>query len=224
MNKIIILLSLIYFISCYIVCRNGLYLPEKKEDCFNRTLEDHNDDICCFLRIYDSSIGNMTLCGEYEKRINIGFTRLQLASKYARLNYTLEEFSFPNTQKYDDSSKEDDSSSNVCDNQIEAQNYKNCFSKTLADDKNDFCCFGTFSVDGKSYNGCLELNKNIPFETLKKELDSQASLYEMKLEGLECPPIEKEEKEEKENSSQGNSSNNGFYIKFGFVLIIVFLF
>ena len=50
MNKILILLSLIYLTSCKLAC-SSKETPEKREDCYNRAVDDENNGICCYLKL-----------------------------------------------------------------------------------------------------------------------------------------------------------------------------
>ena len=51
MKKTLILLSLIYFVSCKISCGEIDNPPENKEDCYNRALENENEDVCCYIKV-----------------------------------------------------------------------------------------------------------------------------------------------------------------------------
>ena len=220
MNKILILLSLIYLVSCKLACSSFSVTPEKREDCYNRALKNEDNGICCFLSYSSPSFGNYSICQEFDTKTNTEFVKLWLIAKYSQNNMTIEDFSCPTKEKSDDSSKEDDSSSKNCTGGMDEKNYKNCFSKTVVDETNNYCCFALMSINEEKQGGCKEFQKNISLNDIKQELDNQYSKLGMKLEDLKCPSNE----EEKENSPQGNTSNKGFYIKSGFALIFAFLF
>ena len=215
MNKILILLSLIYLISCKLECTSFEKQPENREECYNRALENE-DDICCFLNYSSPFFGNYSKCEELDAKTNIEFVKQVLNATYSKNNVTIDVFSCPTKEKSDDSSHEDDSSSKNCTGSMDEKNYKNCFSKTLVDETNNYCCFGLMSINGEKQGGCMELLKNISVNDIKQELNNQYSIIGMKLEDLKCPS--------KENSPQGNTSNKGFHIKSGFALIFAFLF
>ena len=68
MKKAIIILSLIYFISCSTLCDDKENLPTKKEDCYERETSLVEKE-CCYLYIELSVLGvknNSTFCFEFE--------------------------------------------------------------------------------------------------------------------------------------------------------------
>ena len=211
MNKILILLSLIYLISCKLACRST-ETPKNKEDCYNRGLDNKDNDICCYIRESLSSLVNISSCLELDKRMNIEFAKEMRI--YSHPNITIEEFSCPTKEKSDDSSCKD------CNCIMDKENYKNCLNETVVDEANNFCCFALISINGAKQGLCKELQKNISVYDLKQKLTDEYSMLGIKIEDLKCPPNE----EKKENSPQGNTSNKGFYIKSGFALIFAFLF
>ena len=213
MNKILILLSLIYLISCKLKCFS-IEDPANKEDCYNRDVENGAFGICCHIK-YNSSFqgNNLSKCLEID-RTDIESSKESWIRVYSKLEMTIEEFSCPTKEK------SDDSFNNVCRAVIDKANYKNCFNKTLVDEANNYCCFALLSQNGKEGGGCIELQKNISVYDMKQKLANEYSMFEMKIEDLKCPSNE----EEKKNTFQGNTSNKGFYIKSGFALIFAFLF
>ena len=122
MNKILILLSLIYLVSCKLACSSSSVTPEKREDCYNRALEN-GDDICCFLSYSSPFLGNYSICQEFDTKTNIEFVKLGLIATYSQNNFTIEDFSCPTKEKSEDSSKEDDSSSKNCTGEMDEKNY-----------------------------------------------------------------------------------------------------
>ena len=228
MNKILILLSLIYLISCKLACSSEEKDPENEQECYERAVDDEDNGVCCFIKVKGLELlDTVNKCAEFDNKINKDFIKQSLISQYSNNNYTLENFSCPIYEKNNnDSSQEDDTSSNICDCAMDEKNYKNCFSKTVEDNKNNFCCYVSFSIKGATQGGCSELQKSKALDDLKQELNNDVKSNGLTVEKIECPPIEQEEKDEKkeENSSQGNTSNKGFYIKSGLVLIIAFLF
>ena len=128
MKKILILLSLIYLVSCKLSCDAGT-LPNNYEDCYNRGLENE-DNFCCYLKVSIPSFGNVSVCYEFQKSIDIEFTRKLLISQYSEYNQTLEEFSCPSNKKDNDSSHEDQQpSSNLCEDNNLTNDTKLCFGK-----------------------------------------------------------------------------------------------
>ena len=87
------------------------------------------------------------------------FAKNMMITSYSLLNITIEDFSCPTKKKSDDSSQEDDSSCKICDCLMDKKNYKNCFSKTLVDETNNYCCFGLISMYGLRLGACMELQK-----------------------------------------------------------------
>ena len=80
-------------VSCKLSC-NGITPPNNYEDCYNRGLENE-DNYCCYLKVSLPSYGNVSVCYEFLKSINIEFVRKFLISQYSEYNQTLEEFSCP---------------------------------------------------------------------------------------------------------------------------------
>ena len=216
MSKILILLSLIYLTSCKLAC-SSKETPEKREDCYNRAVDDENNGICCYLKLKSPFTNETIKCEELNTKINIEFDKQAIISLYSLMNITVEDFSCLTKEKIDDSSEEDDSYRKNCNGTMSQKNYKNCFSKTVVDETNHQCCFGLLSANGEKQGGCMELQKNISVNDIKQELNNQYQIIGMNFEDLKCPSNE----EEKENSPQGNK---GFYLKSGFALILAFLF
>ena len=96
MNKILILLSLIYLISCKLAC-SSTETPKNKEDCYNRGLDNKDNDICCYIRESLSSIVNISSCLELDKKMNLEFAKEMRI--YSHPNITIEEFSCPTKKK-----------------------------------------------------------------------------------------------------------------------------
>ena len=105
MNKILILLSLIYLISCKLACSSFEKQPENREDCYNRALENGDDGICCFLNYSSPFFGNYSKCEELDTKTNIEFMKQVLNATYSKNNVTIDVFSCPTKEKSDDSSK-----------------------------------------------------------------------------------------------------------------------
>ena len=71
MKKVIIILSLIYFISCTSLCEDFEYVPTKKEDCYEKeTTVTQNE--CCFLSI-DYTFGEQKQSSMSCDEIPLGF-------------------------------------------------------------------------------------------------------------------------------------------------------
>ena len=104
MKKTLIWLSLIYLVSCKISCIGSINSPENNEDCYNRGLENENEDVCCYLKI-KTSLVSLPTCVELPNSMNKEFAKKMLLSHYSGLNYTIEYFSWPTKEKEDDTSK-----------------------------------------------------------------------------------------------------------------------
>ena len=66
MKRVIIILSLIYFISCSSLCGDMENFPTKREECYQRE-SSMTENECCFLSANVSSEGSkitFSLCGE----------------------------------------------------------------------------------------------------------------------------------------------------------------
>ena len=213
MKKILILLSLIYLVSCKLFC-NTEENPKNYEDCFNRVLEDEENN-CCYLKVFAPSLGNVSVCYEFRKSLDIEYLRKELTRQYYEDNSTLEELACPSNRKDNDSSHEDQQPSiNLCNN-FETKDTKSCFSKDVIDENNNYCCFLKVSLGNLTKSGCGELPKNETVSDLKQKLNK---LYGIVIENIQCPSNEKEE-----NTPQENPSNIGHFISSLSSLIIVLL-
>ena len=179
MKKTLILLSLIYFVSCEISCMGTDNIPENHEDCYNRGLENEKEDVCFYLKIKTPEV--LSTCVELPNALNKELAKKMLISQYSQLNYSLEDFSCP-TKK-----KEDDTSSNVWEFKIDPEKGKDCFGLTLKDEKNNYCWYMKVSIDGISQSVCREFTKEIPANDIKQKLIEEMSVMNAQLDEFECP-------------------------------------
>ncbi len=94
MKNILILLSLIYFISCSKKTCNLITEAQSPKDCFSASVNDKNNH-CCFIQVRDNKfLGHQSakVCYEYNKRIPIDEIRKALDSQYKLDNQVLEDF------------------------------------------------------------------------------------------------------------------------------------
>ena len=227
-NKIIIimqkilLLSFIYLVSSKLQCTSQENWPAKNEDCFNRAVENEDDSYCCF-GIFGLLRKKYNRCFETPKSDNPEFRMKLLNSKYNEYNVTIYNLSCP-------AIKNESNSNNSCNTGFNIKGPEDCFYRNTKNKESNYCCFLNVSVGNASQTGCKEIPKNETLSNIKKQLIKQGSEFHLKVDNLECPPIENEEKEKekekekKENSPQENTSNKGFYIKSGLILPIAFLF
>ena len=179
MKKTLILLSLIYFVSCEISCMGTDNLPENYEDCYNRGLENENEDVCCYLKVKTPAI-LLSTCVELPNSLNKDFAKKVLISQYKEQNFTLEDFSCP-TKK-----KEDDTSNNLCDFKTGPKESKDCFGLTLTDESN-YCCYMKVSIDGISQSVCREITKELSANDIKQRIIEEISAMNAQLDEFQCP-------------------------------------
>ena len=175
-----------------------------------------------------------------QKASNIEFMLKVLNSQYQEYNFTILNMTCPAREN-------ESNSNNNCSESFNAKEPSECFDKTLTDKENNYCCFAKLSVDDAAQTGCKEIPKNESLSDIKQRIIEAGKEFNVKVDNLECPPIEKKEEEEKEkkeeekekkeeekekkeeeekkeNSPQENSPNKGLYIKSGMILLIAFLF
>ena len=101
MKKILILLSLIYFISCGTEYCNSITQADKSEDCLTAEVQDANNN-CCYLQIGQSTTeGSQTigkLCYEFSKQATLDQLKEQLTKQYQGDNQILENIICPSDQ------------------------------------------------------------------------------------------------------------------------------
>ena len=216
----ILLLSFIYLVSSKLQCTSQDNPPAKNEDCFNRAVENEDDFYCCFGEfVLTNTLLKFNGCIESQKSMNPEFMMKLLNSQNKEYNITVYNLSCPTI-------KNESKSNNLCNTVFNIKGPEDCFYKNVKNKESHNCCFLKLSVDNAFQTGCKEIPKNETLSNIKKQLIEESSELKIKIDNLECPPIESEEKEKekKENSPQENTSNKGFYIKSGLILPIAFLF
>ena len=216
MQKIFILLSLIYLISCKLDCGSSEY-AESNYDCFNRTVENEDENHCCYLKISDSS-GFLGMCIEYSKNVSLDDLRKLLTNVYANNEFAkFEDIQCPSNEdstkenedqtKGDETNKEDDK--NLCNNYLSMPSESNdCFNRNLEDKENNFCCFiKLLSSEYGSQNICNEFPIT-NLDILKQSLISQAAEMNMTLEELHCPTNEGDDSPKEYHCSDQASVND----------------
>ncbi len=174
MKKTLILLSLIYFVSCKISCGEIDNPPENKEDCYNRALENENEDVCCYLKV--KTPASVSVCTELKDSLNKEFIKKVIVSQFKEHNYTLEDFSCPTKEKDD----------TQCD-YIDPKESKDCFSSTLKDENNNHCCYMKVTIDGTSQGLCREISKEISASDIEKDLIKQLTPSKGQIDEIQCP-------------------------------------
>ena len=178
MKKTLILLSLIYLVSCEMLCM-GVENPKNNKDCFNRRLENEKENVCCFLKTKMDTISEST-CAEMPNGINQEFLKKML-DQYSEVNYTIEELSCPTKEK------EDDISSKLCEYKAGPKESKDCFSSTLSNEKSTSCCYVKASIDGISQSICRETTKELSAYDLKRSIIEEIAPFNGQLDEFICP-------------------------------------
>ena len=70
MKKILIILSLIYFVSCKLSCFTGGE-PKNNKDCQIEVFENEDEEFCYYQKILDLTFGYMSSWFEYKKTLHI---------------------------------------------------------------------------------------------------------------------------------------------------------
>ena len=178
MKKTLILLSLIYFISCKISCEQRDNIPENKEDCYNRAVVNENGVVCCYIKV--KTPVSVSACVEIQDSLNKEFMKKVLVSQYSGLNYTLEDFSCPTKEK------KDDTPNTQCDYK-DPKESKDCFSSTLIDEKNNHCCYMKVTIDGTSQGLCREISKELSASDIKQNVIEQITAWKGQIDEIQCP-------------------------------------
>ena len=167
-------------------------------ECFNRSLIDKKNNYCCYIKI-SGLFGNFSGCSEFPTIFSLDYIKQVLISQYADTNLTLYDFSCPINRKdniYEGS---------TCNDYTLAVDSNECFSKPLADEENNYCCYLKLSGPYGNFNGCNEFQKEINIDDIKKTLINQYLPFGYTID-LSCP-----------------KTSESFYIKSWFILIVIFL-
>jgi len=101
MKKILILLSLIYFISCGTEYCNTITQADNSEDCLTAEVQDANNN-CCYLQIgytaEDGTKGVAKPCFEVSKQATLEKIKADLTKQYEAEYKTLEDVICPADQ------------------------------------------------------------------------------------------------------------------------------
>ena len=93
MKSILVLLSLIYFISCSTESCNGTKDPQSPDVCFSTPADDANNN-CCFIQVgieTQAGHGSAKVCDEFSKTLSIDEIRTSLINQYQKENQVLED-------------------------------------------------------------------------------------------------------------------------------------
>ena len=94
MKSILVLLSLIYFISCSTETCNSVQDAQSANDCFSTPVADTNN-YCCYIQVKTNvPTGAVTsrVCFEYNKSLSIDEIKTALINQYKQTNQELEDF------------------------------------------------------------------------------------------------------------------------------------
>ena len=94
MKRILVLLSLIYFISCSTETCNDVKDPQNPNECFSTPVVDSND-YCCYIKVRQY-IGTQyqygSICYEYNKGLSLDEVKNTLINYYTNKGQELEDF------------------------------------------------------------------------------------------------------------------------------------
>ena len=96
MKKVLVLLSLIYFISCVTEYCNKVEVIESADDCLTSQVEKETDN-CCFLIVNDKGV-NVNACTEVDKSYTLEQIEAALTKQYAEAGQTFVSLKCPDDQ------------------------------------------------------------------------------------------------------------------------------
>lgn len=194
MKKFLIFASLIYFISCKVVCGDNNYPVDSKADCYSRDLTDAENNNCCFMEILHTSNITNFACFESPKTWNDDGIKDYMNKVLPEMNYTLVDFSCP---KEEDPNKE-----YFCGDNKVPKGSEECFSRTLVDRENNQCCYYKLSGKFGDYIGCSEVPTVYSKSYIKEKYFKEYIKSDINFEDLLCP----NDKETTEDSSKVEDS------------------
>ena len=176
MKKILIIFSLIYFISCKTLCDAQEEL-DNAEDCFNREAQDNYN--CCYLTVKDSSGSAQTQCFEGP----IGMDRSALKEALVaqiQAGYTLSGFDCP---------KVEEKEKLRCADTTVPSDYNQCFDRTIIT-KGNYCCY--YKLTGEVNDiGCMEIPSSYHLDTVKEKYFKEYLEKGISVDALVCPTEQK---------------------------------
>lgn len=171
---------------------------KNKTECFIRTLSNKNDTHCCYYKI-SGLFGTFTGCSEFPKAYGEEYLRNIVNKQYAESNINLEELSCPGNGEDEDSIKGD---KNLCDaDKYEPKNHIDCFKKSLADEKNNHCCYIKLLKGNETNSLCKEYPTNTSLYDIKQSLLKDYLISNITVGYVSCPKSEND-------SSHGNSCSD----------------
>ena len=199
MKKFIILVSLLYFISCKVFCGNNELSAEDKTDCFGRDVENAENNHCCFMELLHTSNYTNFACFESPKLWGDEEIRQYLNGILPSMDYSLIDYTCPQ--------KEDPNKEYFCGDNKAPKDSGECFTRTLVDRDNNQCCYYKLSGNFGEYIGCSEVPTAYSKDYIKEKYFKEYMTSGITFSDLICPNDKVEDDTTKpEDSTQDDDS------------------
>ena len=200
MKRFIILVSLLYFISCKVLCGNNDQSAEDKTDCFGRGLQDEENNHCCFMEILHTSNYTNFACFESPKLWADEQIRQYLNGVLPTMDYSLIDYTCPQ--------KEDPNKEYFCGDTKVPKVSGDCFSRTVVDRDNNQCCYYKLSGNSGEFIGCSEVPTAYSKDYIKEKFFKEYLESDFSFDDLICPnDKDKEERKEEEDKEKEEEDN-----------------
>lgn len=173
MERILIIFSLIYFISCKTLCNADDRLEDGK-DCFTRETENtkHN---CCYMTTKDSSDSLRTVCVLAPKKMKLDIMKETIESEIPS-DLTLIDLACPE-EKEEDEVK--------CGDKTVPGEFKECFDRSVIVEENNCCYYKLSGIFDMS--GCIEIPSTFDLDAIREKYFKQYLEKGIKVDSLICP-------------------------------------
>lgn len=198
MKKILVLLSLIYFISCSTLCEDKETKIVEGKTCFNRDAEGENKH-CCYVTGKHTSGQSLTQCFEGPIKMSLNDMKSQLKEQLATSGYTLTDLGCPEVKE--------EPKLNCADSTV-PEDYKACGERVNTLDENNSCCFYKVSSNVGSYTGCIEIPSMYNVDTISEKYFKDFQEKGFTVDSLICP-TKTSENDSSKAPPEGNWCNNG---------------
>ncbi len=173
MKRILIIFSLIYFISCKTLCTAEEALEDSK-DCFTREAQDTSYN-CCYMTTKDSSDSLHTQCFEGPKRMKHDVMKENIQGQLPT-GFTLTDFACPE-EKEEDKVK--------CGDRTVPGEFKECFDRSVIVEENNCCYYKLSGVFDMS--GCIEIPSTYDLDAIREKYFKQYLEKGINVDALVCP-------------------------------------
>jgi hypothetical protein len=198
MKKILVLLSLIYFISCSTLCEDKDTKVVEGKSCFSRSVEEESKH-CCYVTGKHSSGQSLTQCFEGPIKMSLNDMKSQLKEQLAASDYTLTDLGCPEVKE---------EPKLKCADTTVPESYKSCGERVNSLDENNSCCFYKISSGPNSFTGCVEIPSMYNVDTIQEKYFKEFQEKGFNVDSLICP-TKTSENDSSKAPPEGNWCNSG---------------